>query len=475
MKYIKRLKISDINLFKKILNNNDFYISTLEINYSLIVKTIKSDNFNDFKKEVDFIINSKNNKIENLKEIQNRFIEDLSSLAIDFASKLEKLTPELRDIITKSPHAIIRYLSQSNNKYAEIEGCENLFLNLNEKENRGYQTYFYQFFIEYYIPYLKTIHKQNYKSYLEKFKPQIYKSIHEFINHDGLNLILEIEEVPLKEDVFNKIFRTTKMINSFVFSVYLTEHLLPELEKKYSNKKQILDTFIKEDGEYHFIFKKLKTMRSSHGVWGFVNYLSGQKIPDELEDILSNNAENLFEYITQIKTTSDMNLVLRRFLIRLANAPSVILDRMVALSKYHTKTFIPLEFKEIVINHSSKYAYEYYNLALNNNLNNELDIHRDRIANILNKNISKDNLYSLTYLKSRIRVAKIDNKKLDVKKYIEENLSEVLNTILNSNNAKILLDFSKSTKIKLNSDLESFLRFSDESLSNEYWKIKFIK
>ena len=61
-----------------------------------------------------------------------------------------------------------------------------------------------------------------------------------------------------------------------------------------------------------------------------------------------------------------------------------------------------------------------------------------------------------------------------IRKYIDDNLSEIKKSILESDDSSILLDYAKILKLRLSSDLEDIIKRVPK-FWNDYQKIKFIK
>jgi hypothetical protein len=471
MKVIKRLISDDIKIFKIILNSKivveDYMIPNIR-------KFINNDvkDYDKFSEQIKYIYDLDSDYIKNIKNIKSAISYQIGEITIEYSLANNILNDDIKKIILSNIKLIGDYSEKSD---LLLEDAVPIIL---ESELIYYQRDFTYTnglikFLNAYYNYIQKKYKDNYKEKFSIFNKQIIflsklNRINDFYHFLS---IIKNEDLPEKE--FNE-YINKKSLNDGYLNYYLNDFIKNIYKEKGFNEDEI-KIKIKDslfNGNNKFIINRMIKEKASRGLNILATAYLKERLPSQLEDIISLSVESLSEYISA-QTEKDQDEIINKYLYRFSESPSVTFAELKKRSYFFNIKNGSIKRNIILI--SPKYAYYYYADILNSNWDNESYKNPQLLIDLLENKISGSIEYSLTYFKSRIHYEKKQNKKLNVKNFIESgNYKKITETILSSTDPKILYDYAKTTKIKLSPIDEEKIK-KNTNIYNDYLKINFIK
>lgn len=469
MKYISDLyPHQDLDFIKQIFESN-IEINYLNVDFSngLKINPSKYKNFDDLLEEYKFITDSNSDKIKNLDKIKIDLNREMSNIARQFAIDSGVLDETSRSYILKNIYSTLEYALHLGSPFPGSN--EFMLFNFFDEEKNAYDKNLVLTYLrKIYLPYVKKAFP---KDYPEKIKEliDIIVALININSHECFNILFDIYDNDLPKEIIDKIFIKKKIDPIAIYSYF--KKLNQFFESKKYNEKQIINSFIKNDGEYHYAYKKILLLKYHETPVSFSSIFH-VPAPPEMEDSLFSNVSSMLRYLSY--PTFPKNYNIDRFLIHLEKYPERILNWFLNTSFssfYDTR----VEIKRIPIKSDPTLALKFYNkLVFDWSSITEEDDNRIFLRKDIEESISKSSITSIGYLMKIVSSLKKKMKMKEIRKYIDDNLSKIKKSILESDDSMILLDYANSLKLKLSDDLEKIIQRVPK-FWNDYQKIKFIK
>ena len=468
MKYISGLyPHQNLDFIKQIFESNiEINYLTVDFSNGLKINPSKYKNFEDLINEYKFITDSNTDKIKNLDKIKNDLNREMSNIARDYAIQSGVLDETARFYILKNVYSTLEYALHLNEPFPGSN--EFMLFNFFKEEKSLYDKNLVLTYIrKIYLPYIKKTSPQTYS---EKVK-EILDVIIDLIDNNSLecfNILFDVYDNDLPNEIIDKIFIKKKIKSFTIYSYFKKLKEIFEL-KKY-NDKQIMDSFVKKDGDYHYAYRKILLLKDYETAvhFGSVFHISA---PPEMEDSLFTNAGSMLQYLSYPTFPKDYNI--NRFIVYLKKNPDRILNWFLN-SSYSAYLDTRIKIKRIPIQSDPTLALKYYIKIIKdwNRFNeNKEDL---LLRSDIEKSVSKSSITSMGYLIKIVSSLKKKMKMKEIRKYINDNLADIQKSILESDDSLILYDYANSLKLKLSSELENIIQRVPK-FWNDYQKIKFIK
>jgi len=468
MKYISTLRpTDDLNFIKGILN------SDIEINRLILDFDNLNINFNDYKKfndllvDLNFILNPKNKKIKNINMIQEELNSELSKFAKDYAIQSENLDDLSREYILKDLKNTYYY---SLHIKGPFQGSNEKIINVFKSDqilNNSYKEYILKYLMQIYFPYIR----ENFPGQLIEKTAKILDSLIILIRNDviySFELLFELYGYYLSNEIIDKIF-IKKKTKAFVVHRYLKMiHEYLSIRGYYND--EIYDLFVEKNGDFHYSYQKILSLKYHQTPEYFLSIFS-KRAPEEMEELLFSNVSSMLYYLADTKFANDVNI--DKFITYLEKYPNKVYNFLNSTS-YTFYNNIDIEIKKIPIKSSPILAYDYYAKIIRNWNKYSPDDDNLKLRNDLEESVARSSVASINYLLKLLPSLKKEMKIKEIRKYIDDNLSEIKKSILESNDSMILFDYASSLKLRLSPDLEEIIQRVPK-FWNDYQKIKFIK
>ena len=470
MKEIKILISDDIKIFKIVLDSKIVVQNYMIPNIKKFI--INVDDYDSLSKQINFIYNVNSNYIKNINDIKQALSYQIGDITVEYSLTKNIINDDIKKIILSSIKLIGDYSEKSD---LLLEDSVPIILQsefISYQKDFTYTNGLTKFLYSYYN-YLKKNYRNDYKKRFSIFKEHIVFLLKLNRIVDFYRLLSFIKNDDLSEKEFNEFF-DKKSLNDGFLNSYLRDFLGNIYEERGISKEEIKNK-IKDslfNGNNKFIIDRMIKEKASRGLEILaISYLK-ERLPPKLEDIISLSVERLSGYII-IQKEKDQDEIIKKYFNRFTESPSVTFAELAKRS--HFFNIKNGSIKKSIILISPKYAYSYYKDVLNSDWENESYQKKQLLIDLLENKISGSIEYSLTYFKSRIHYEKKQNKKLNVKDFIESgNYKKITETILSSIDPKILYDYAKTTKIKLSPIDEEKIK-KNTNIYNDYLKINFIK
>lgn len=470
MKYIYSLTpTDDLNFIKGILNSN-IEIDRLILDFDSLNFNFKDyKNFNDLLNDLDFILNPKNKKIKNINKIQEELNGDLSKFAKNYAIESGKLDDLSREYILKDIQITYQYAIHIKGPFeGSNEKIISVFKSDQMRENfYSYKQYIIKYLIEIYFPYIRG----NFPDQIEKEKKECLDPLTFLIRNDviyAFDALFELYGSNLSNEIIDKIF-IKKKTKEFTVRRYF-QMIHEYLSIRGYNNDEIYDLFVNENGKFHYAYKKILSLKYNQ-IPEYFSSIFRRRAPKEMEELLFSNASSMLSYLANMKFIADVDI--DKFISFLQKYPSKIYNYLNSTS-YAFYNNIDVEIKRIPIKSNPMLAYNYYAKLIKDWNKYSPDDDDLKLRSDIEESVARSSLTSINYLTKILPSLKKEMKMKEIRKYIDDNLSKIKKSILESDDASILLDYANSLKLKLSNDLEKIIQRVPK-FWNDYQNIKFIK
>jgi hypothetical protein len=470
MKYISRLyPVQNLNFIKNIFNS-DIEINYLSINFNdLNINFKKYENFKVLLNDLNFILNSNNKKIKNLKKIKDELYEKLSDLAKNYAIESDSIDDLSLEYILKDIKNIYQYAIHIKGPFkGSNEEIFSLFKSDKMMDNYySYKQYIIKYLMEIYFPYIR----KNFPDQLEEKTKECLDPLIILIQNDvmyAFELLFDLYGYVLSNEIIDKIFVKNKVKEFVIYRYFQMIH--NDLSLRGYDNDEIYDLFVNEKGKFHYSYKKILSLKY-YQIPEHFSSIFMMRAPEEMEKLLFSNANSVLSYLAKMKFF--INIDTDKFISYLQKYPNKIYNYLNSIS-YTFYNNIDIDIKKIPIKSDPILAYNYYAKIIRkwNNSNPEDD--DLKLRKDLEKSVAKSPIASIKYLIKLLPSFKKEMKMKEIRKYIDDNLYEIKKSILESDDSTILLDYAKALKLRLSSDLENIIKRVPK-FWNDYQKINFIK